>query len=524
MAAIQWPTARDFVEANQNPSTSFADPEMKAATPARDRLGMPLVTAGQFAYVFKLNAANGSKAQAVRCFRGFLGDREQRYQVIDDCLERVSIPSLASFEYDADGITVAGRKYPMLVMEWIDGLPLDVYLAEVFQRSDVVKFLAGLWLKTIRSLKDAGIAHGDLQHGNIVIQKERIRLVDLDGMFVPAMARSKAAELGHQHYQHPGRTSQHFSSELDNFSALVIYLSLLAIAEHPELWVEFHDENLIFKKQDFLVPGASPLFARLQKVASVKLLVDTLVTACNQGPLKCPYLLDLVTPPSRLPDWMDKAPNVRIKTPTREAKGAPTVPPLTGTPLRQGAAQRSTSTPAPAPPVIAAPGEAFQKTLRYALDYAFINIFWAWLWFPLLCRVFLAGQVPSDVARVLSIGIFLSACLWLGHRRAVAVSPPQPVRPSPPIVTVSSSAPPNTIRPSPAFGTAAPLAPPTTLKPPYFAQGSQPARFVGNRIRMVFHRPDCEWARKISRRNRTSFVSSSEARKNGYRSCRVCNP
>jgi tRNA A-37 threonylcarbamoyl transferase component Bud32 len=66
-------------------------------------------------------------------------------------------------------------------MEWINGLPLDVYMAEVFQRADVLKFLADLWLKTVGSLRTAGVAHGDLQHGNIIIQNGNIRLVDLDG-------------------------------------------------------------------------------------------------------------------------------------------------------------------------------------------------------------------------------------------------------------------------------------------------------------------------------------------------------
>src|SRR5262249_1344449 len=152
--------------------------------PATDGLGMPLVASGQFAYVFKLNSINGARAQAVRCFRGFLGDREQRYQIIDNHLNKVSIPSLAGFEYDPQGIIVAGRKYPILVMEWIDGLPLDVYLSSVVTRPDVLNFLAGQWLKTLTSLRNGGMSHGDLQHGNIIMDAgSTLRLVDLDGLY-----------------------------------------------------------------------------------------------------------------------------------------------------------------------------------------------------------------------------------------------------------------------------------------------------------------------------------------------------
>jgi hypothetical protein len=422
MAVTPWPTSRDFVEAIQNPSISFVDPELKAASPAIDRLGMPLVTAGQFAYVFKLNGGNAANAQAVRCFRVFLGDREQRYQAIDDHLEKVSIPSLAGFEYDRQGIMVLGRKYPILKMEWIDGLPLDVHLAEVFQRSDVLKFLAEIWFETVRSLKAGGVAHGDLQHGNIVVQNGNIRLVDLDGMFVPAMAGWKAAEVGHQNYQHPARTAEDFSPGLDNFSALVIYLSFLALAECPELWTQFHDENLIFTKLDFQAPDASPLFAKLEKLSSVQRLVSILRRACYGGPLDCPYLLDLVAPSSKLPAWMRNAPDVQIKTVTREAKAPPAVlpqyqreavGPLAGAPLptvwhvpTAGSQPQPPATPpiTTAPQSLAIPSKVFLESLRNALNYAFINILWAWIWFPFVRGVFQALGATPDVAGFLGIG------------------------------------------------------------------------------------------------------------------------
>ena len=57
-----------------------------------------------------------------------------------------------------------------------------------------------------------------------------------------------ASEVGHQHYQHPKREAQHFDEKLDRFSSLVIYLSLLALAEQPGLWQEYHDENLLFRQ------------------------------------------------------------------------------------------------------------------------------------------------------------------------------------------------------------------------------------------------------------------------------------
>ena len=77
MTPQRWPASRDFQEAIQNPSYCFTDAELRCLVPALDKLGMPVVTSGQFAYVFKLNDVSGMGTQAIRCFRGFLGDRQQ---------------------------------------------------------------------------------------------------------------------------------------------------------------------------------------------------------------------------------------------------------------------------------------------------------------------------------------------------------------------------------------------------------------------------------------------------------------
>ena len=83
-----WPSARYFTEAIQCPSICFAHPHLRRTLPAVDRLGMPLVTSGQFAYVYKLKSPNGVVGGdfAVRCFRGYLGDRDQRYRAIQEHL------------------------------------------------------------------------------------------------------------------------------------------------------------------------------------------------------------------------------------------------------------------------------------------------------------------------------------------------------------------------------------------------------------------------------------------------------
>ena len=317
-----WPSARHYAEAMQFPSFCFSIPELKNAQPAVDRLGMPLVTSGQFAYVYKLKANNGG-AFAVRCFRGYLGDRERRYKTIDGHLEQHRIHALASFDYEPEGILVMGKRFPILVMEWVDGQTLDVYIEQVINKPDVIKLLANQWLNLIADLREANISHGDLQHGNIIVERGHLRLVDLDGIYVPTMKGWTASEVGHQHYQHPKRDEKFFNSYLDNFSALVIYVSLISIAEKPSLWKKYHDENLLFIKNDFRAPEKSALLKEIKEIGGEpQRLAEILEQAAKDSPYLTPSLLELVEVEreSNLPVWMTEPTGVDVEVKTREDK------------------------------------------------------------------------------------------------------------------------------------------------------------------------------------------------------------
>lgn len=537
MSPVQWPSSREYVEAIQNPALSFQDPDLKTSTPAVDRLGMPFVTSGQFAYVFKMNSGNGGKAQAVRCFRGAVGDREERYQRINDHLNKISAPYFASFEFDPQGILVTGRRYPIQVMEWIDGFPLDVYLPNVLGRKDVLKFLADLWLKALTSLRDGGMAHGDLQHGNVIVGDSNslsLRLVDLDGMFVPAMSGWKSAELGHRHYQHPKREPNYFDASLDNFSGLVIYLSLLSLMELPALWADFHDENLIFTKADFENPHSSKLFAKIKALGSDhKRLAEALEKACGEDPARCPSALDLVTAlPSKLPEWMLDVPRVQVQQQTREVKSGSVTPDLPGSatpaspvggtkfsPTSQttqaGGISSHPPSAQPVPGVQTRPSVSHSDltgaSARHAVSYAFIGVFLVCLWLPILQGLFVGMGAQPTVAAWLSVLTFLAVCAGMGYRKAKTEAT-QPARPAPSVVPSPSSP----VRPIPR--------PVTASLPGARGAYTSQASLVGSKIRLIYHEPSCKWARKISFRNRVQFSSVTAAKAAGYRPCGVCSP
>jgi hypothetical protein len=257
-----WPGAVEYQEALQHPQAVFAHPELKHATVATNKLGLPRVAAGAFAVVYELETA--TTTQAVRCFLRPVTDQQVRYAAISAHLEEIELPALVGFEYQPEGILIGGAWRPLVCMDWVRGKTLDSFLDER-RAPETLHRLARRWRGVVNGLRGSRIAHGDLQQGNVLVTDgDELVLVDYDAMFVPALRGRQAPELGHPNFQHPGRTAAHYDEKLDTFSALVIYLSLRALAADSSLWERFSTgTNLLFSRDDFLAPTQSAVFAAL---------------------------------------------------------------------------------------------------------------------------------------------------------------------------------------------------------------------------------------------------------------------
>lgn len=254
---MQWPTMSDYQDAMQNPGFSFADPELRSGVPVTDSLGLPRPITGGFASVYQV--VSGGRKWAVRCFLRHHHDSEERYAVIGRTLSSFRLPYTVAFQYLRDGIRVKNKWYPILKMEWVDGEPLHEYVAKCRSNPRALKELADAFSNMCRDLRSRSIAHGDLQHGNILVVQGKLKLVDYDGMYVPGLEGFSSHEVGHPNYQHPKRGMDDFGPYLDSFSEWVIYVSLTALLVRPDLWdhLQVGDEQLLFSQRDFLNPAGS---------------------------------------------------------------------------------------------------------------------------------------------------------------------------------------------------------------------------------------------------------------------------
>jgi hypothetical protein len=275
---------------------------------------MPLVSAGNFACVFKMQAA--PSAFAIRCFTRPVTDQQHRYEMLSDHLKRYSSPYLVEFEYIADGIRVQANNYPILKMDWASGEQLNSFVEDHLSESEVLQRLAAKWRGLVSSLHGAFMAHGDLQHGNVIVDSsQEMHLVDYDAMFISTLSGKESLEIGHPNYQHPRRSKINFDTSVDNFAALVIYLSLRALAVDPGLWERGAVDKLILTSDDYRNPKQSQCFRRLEisPDADVARLALVLEGCCSGSPSKVPYLED------HLQGQQTRQPSVSSRrSPTRE--------------------------------------------------------------------------------------------------------------------------------------------------------------------------------------------------------------
>ena len=252
---MPWPGITDFSEAVQNPRLCFKGTDLEGGKVSLNQRGMPLVFSGAFACVYRVSV--GNQTFAVRCFTREVSDQRARYGELSNYLLNVLPPSFVHFEYVEHGISLRGDRYPIVKMEWVDGDLLSRFVGSRLDQSDTLRRVAAQWRGgPTASLRGLRIAHNDLQHGNVMVQRDgSIRLVDYDGMFLPKFRGERSPELGHKNYQHPAKVGR--STTTRTWTTSPPWSSISAFSPSrpiPGLW-DFHDEdNLIFTRNDYADP------------------------------------------------------------------------------------------------------------------------------------------------------------------------------------------------------------------------------------------------------------------------------
>ena len=287
---MQYPLISEYVEAIRSAEDNFN--QLSDLRPVLDSNGNPEMSSGNFAVVFKMQDVNTQQLYAVKCFTREQEKREEHYRKIAEELEFTSSPYLLHFRYLEDELFVdttqsSTNDFPVLVMDWAEGVTLDNYLKAHLHDSYALQLLAYRFCRMGAWLLSQPFAHGDLKPDNILVKKDgSLVLVDYDGMFVPALQDENANELGSPDFRHPLRTEATFNEHIDDFAIASIALSLKAIALQPSLYNQFATaDRLLLSASDYRDIGKSAALqailalstdAELAKLFSAFLLASSL--------------------------------------------------------------------------------------------------------------------------------------------------------------------------------------------------------------------------------------------------------
>lgn len=249
------PTTPSIITSVENKNVLVLDSHAKNGSFLKDTRGRLIHYTGGFTVVFPYKSSDGKK-WAFRCWHANIDDSKRRYNIISQTIRDSHLSFFVDTEYIEKGINVEGTIYPITRMCWVDGETIKDYICKNRHSKQKLNILAQNFLEMTHEMHRRKLAHGDLQHGNILVGKDdHLFLVDYDSLYCPMLKGEEDIIQGLVDYQHPARrNNKTISEKLDYFSELIIYLSIKAIAENPLLIDKYQIENadrLLFKENDF---------------------------------------------------------------------------------------------------------------------------------------------------------------------------------------------------------------------------------------------------------------------------------
>ena len=232
--------------------------------------GEPYMHVGGFNMVFKL--LKNKKKWAFRVWHTPIDADKKRFKEISTFLENTNLHYFTKFIYDEQGLFIKGKATDTIRMEWLEIPNLSEYLGKNILKKKNLENLAENFKSMCKELRENNISHGDLQHGNILVDPSgNIKLIDYDSICIPTLEGSNEISKGYKGYQHPSRFSnEKCSLKADYFSELIIYLSIIALAEAPNLWDKYKlkEADQLFIHTDFENLSNSNIYKDLMSLSS----------------------------------------------------------------------------------------------------------------------------------------------------------------------------------------------------------------------------------------------------------------
>ena len=175
-------------------------------------------------------------------------------------------------ELFVDSSVSSESEFPVLLMDWVEGSTMELYIREHYRDSYAMEMLCYRFCRLAAYLRSQPFAHGDVKPDNIMVSDTgTLTLIDYDGMFVPSMQGESSPTLGTEEFRHPLRTPELFDATIDDFALASIALSLRAIALDSQLLDQYGaPDRLLFSASDYRDLAQSKVMQAIWKLVGDK--------------------------------------------------------------------------------------------------------------------------------------------------------------------------------------------------------------------------------------------------------------
>ena len=140
---MNYPLISEYIDSIRSTEDNFD--KLKNLRPVLDANGNPVMSSGNFAVVFKMT--DGQKDYALKCFLRDQEGRDEAYKLITEELEYVSSSYITNIWYYENELFVDSQncqdtEFPVLLMDWVSGVPLDTYVRQHAGDDSALKMLA----------------------------------------------------------------------------------------------------------------------------------------------------------------------------------------------------------------------------------------------------------------------------------------------------------------------------------------------------------------------------------------------
>ena len=272
---MQYPLLSEYVSAITHASENLD--QLKHLEVVQDEHGEPYRSSGAFAVVFKMRDPRTGQLYALKCFTEEQEGRAEAYRKIEEELEVAGTTYFTSMRYYerelfVDSSVSSESEFPVLLMDWVEGCTMELYIREHYRDSYAMEMLCYRFCRLAAYLRSQPFAHGDVKPDNIMVSDTgTLTLIDYDGMFVPSMQGESSPTLGTEEFRHPLRTPELFDATIDDFALASIALSLRAIALDSQLLDQYGaPDRLLFSASDYRDLAQSKVMQAIWKLVGDK--------------------------------------------------------------------------------------------------------------------------------------------------------------------------------------------------------------------------------------------------------------